>query len=542
MASDEVPVNPYANFNPATAYGPEPQRLERIRLGLRKRALSETFFFANNICGFDKLIPETHGPLCEFLDTCAATRRLIQMPRSHFKSTIVTICHKLKLVLIDPTLRILIVGDTGPNAQKHLAKIKNQVETNQLLRWLFPDRIWADTSKAPAWSKEALFFPTDADGSLANHGEPTLDEIGAGGEVVSRHYNIINADDLIGEDEYYSETEMSKKIDWFSGIESLFVPPMEDTLMDIPSTYWRTDDIYAFAEEFYGQKKAKVKTGPFSYQVGELAVFRRGAIEDGQPIFPPEKGGYSLDFYSRLREKNPERYAAQYANNPKSAENAYFKPEFLRFYEVRSEDGKVLSVQKENAVDIVDTRNLVRYSFCDPHAGGTNKFRGSRAAVITTAIDIRYPRIYVLEAWIRRAATNLIIDEIYRQNEQWEPEIFSIEANGLQKMLKYWIDERAEREKLPEVPYRPYIPKGGKDEDGRIKGLQPLFRAGQIYMNRGFTELLEEYASWPRGLKDGIDALSQGLHYWCSGDVVTDDEYAEYEEDMRRERSLVTGY
>lgn len=536
-------------FNPVAIYGGgSEERAERVRLGMRTRALSSTWYMAKVVCGYDKLIPDTHLPLCEFLDTCKASRRLIQMPRSHFKSTIVTIVHKLKLVLADPTLRILIVGDTGPNAQKHLAKIKNQIETNPLLRWLFPDRIWQDTGKAPSWSKEALFFPINQDGEPAHHGEPTFDAIGAGGAVVSRHYDVINADDLIGEDEYYSETEMSKKIDWFSGIESLFVPPAENKLMDIPSTYWRTDDIYAFAEEFYGKNQEPIQTGPFSYQKGELAVFRRGNIEDGQPIFPKEKGGFSLEFYSRLRESNPERYAAQYANNPKSSENAYFRPEYLRFYNLRDEEGKWLSLEIKDPItgslvySTVDTSVLPKFSFCDPHAGGTNKFRGSRAAVLTTAVDIRYPRIYIIDCWIKKSPTGGIIDEIFRQNDKWQPEIFSVEANGLQKMLKYWIDERTERDRRESVPYVPFIPQGDKDGERRIKGLQPLFRAGQIWMQRGFTELLEEYASWPRGLKDGLDALAQGLGYWSTGLEVSDEDYEAYEASVLRERGILTGY
>lgn len=525
--------------------GGSAERAERTRLAMRKRALENTWYFTKVICGFDKLVPETHGPLCKFLDTCTARVRLVQMPRSHFKSTITTICHKLKMALADPSLRFLIVGDTGPNAQKHLAKIKNLVESNQLIHWLFPDRIWDDTGRATSWSKEALFFPQDENGTLANHGEPTFDAIGAGGAVVSRHYNVIDADDLIGEDDAYSEAEMSRKIDWFSGIESLFVPPLSETLLDIPSTYWRTDDIYAFAEEFFGKGEKPVVTGPYSYQVGELAVFRRGNIEDGKPIFPEEKGGFPMSFYERLREKNPERYAAQYSNNPKSAENAYFRPEYIRYYEIRDEEGRVLGISNREGVrEVVDTQNLVRYSFCDPHAGGTNRFRGSRAAVITTAVDIRYPRIYILDAWIKRAPTNLIIDEIFRQNEKWQPEVFSIEANGLQKMLKYWIDERTEREpqKYPEVPYRPYIPRGDKDGERRIKGLQPLFRAGQIFGQHGFVELWEEYSSYPRGLKDGLDALAQGLDYWGTGLEQSDEDFERVEDEMREQRSALTGY
>ena len=523
---------------------------DRVKQGMRFRALTDTYYLASVIMGYRKLMPNTHGPMCTFLDTCKVNRRLIQMPRSHFKTVCVTIVHRTKEVLNDPSRRILIVGDTGTNAQKHLAKIKNQFENNRLIRFLFPDRVWEDISQAPVWSKESLYLPQDASGAVALHGEPTFDAIGAGGAAVSRHYDTVNADDLIAEDQYYSETEMSKTIDWFSNLEALFVPPLDDGLMDIPSTFWRTDDVYAYAEDFWGQGQEPVKTGPFSYQRGGIAVFRRGAVEDGEPIFPVVRdsngkaiNGFPLGFFERLREKNPERYAAQYANNPKSAENAYFQPGYLRYYEVRS--GGLITVDRGSGIiETIDTNTLQRFSMCDPHAGGTNRFRGSRAAVITTAVDPRFPRIYILDCWIKRAPTDKIIDEIFRQQKEWDPETFSIEANGLQKMLKYWIEERMERdpENSPEINYFPFIPKGDKDGARRIKGLQPMFKAGQIFMQRGFFELIEEYSAWPRGLKDGLDCLSQGLELWDVDLQSTEEELFAYEQELARGRSVVTGY
>lgn len=525
---------------------------QHVKEGMRFRALTDTYYLATVIMGYNKLVPNTHGPLCTFLDTCKVNRRLIQMPRSHFKTICVTVVHRTKEVLNDPSRRILIVGDTGPNAWKHLGKIKNQFEVNRLLKWLFPDRVWEDTSQAPKWSQESLFLPQDASGTPALHGEPTFDAIGAGGAVVSRHYDTINADDLIGEDEFFSEAEMSKKIEWFSNLEALFVPPLDETLMDIPSTYWRTDDVYAYAEDFYGRRATPVKTGPFSYQRGDIAVFRRGAVEDGIPIFPVQRdgkgkivNGYPLEFFERLREKNPERYAAQYANNPRSAENAYFQMGYLRYYEVRSDDGFLISVDRGSGiVEVIDCRGLIRISMCDPHAGGSNKFRGSRAAVITTAVDPRFPRIYILDCWIKRAPTDKIVDEIFRQQARWDPETFSVEANGLQKMLKYWLDERMERdpENCPQVNYKPFIPTGDKDGERRIKGLQPLFKAGQIWMQRGFFELIEEYSAWPRGLKDGLDCLAQGLGLWDVDLHSTEEELAAYEAEMEQMRNVATGY
>lgn len=523
-----------------------------IRDAMRFRGLTDSFYLATIVMGYDKLLPDTHGPLCGFMDSCKVNRRLIQMPRSHFKTVCCTVVKRTQEVLNTPWRRILIVGDTGPNAWKHLGKIKNQFEGNRLLRWLYPERVWADTAKAPKWSQESLYLPQDINGTPALHGEPTFDAIGAGGAVVSRHYDTINADDLIGEDEYFSEAEMSKKIDWFSNLEALFVPPLEDSLMDIPSTYWRTDDVYAYAEDFYGNGEQPVPTGPYSYQRGGIAVFRRGALEEGKAIFPIQRNadgkvinGYPVEFFHRLRDKNPERYAAQYANNPKSAENAYFRSEFLRYYGVASEDGRRIFIEHAGGIiEQVDTDSLIRISMCDPHAGGTNRFRGSRAAVITTAVDPRYPRIYILDCWIKRAPTDKIVDEIFRQQKHWQPDIFSIEANGMQKMLRYWIDERSERDPFtyPQIPYHPFIPAGDKDGERRIKGLQPYFKAGQIWLQRGFTELIEEYESWPRGLKDGLDCLSQGLPLWDTDIQTTEQELFAYEEQMRLMRSVATGY
>jgi predicted phage terminase large subunit-like protein len=460
-----------------------------------------------------------------------------QMPRSHFKTTITTICHRIKNVICDPTLRILIVGNTGTNAQTHLGKIKRHFERNQLFRWLYPEMVWEDVSQAAEWSKVRLFIPNDA-----AHGEPTFDTIGARGAAVSRHYDIINADDLIADDEATSEVEMDRTIEWASGIESLFVPPIEEGLLDIPSTFWSPTDVYSFFERFFGRGEDPIATGPYSYQRGDIAIFRRGAIEDGQPIFPE---AVTMEFLERLQNENPERYAAQYANNPYAAGLTDFKPEWNRFYKLHDIRGDLLLVQEPGSqvVELVKTSRLFIVSMCDPHAGGGNRFKSSRAAVLTTGVDVRTARVFLLEQWIKRAPTNEIVDEIIRQNNKWMPQVFSVESNGFQKMLKFWLEERVERDGHPDIPIFEYQPQGDKDSIRRIKGLQPLFRAGHIWMQSGFLELKEELAAYPRGLKDGLDALAQGLEHWNVGfDAVSSEEYDEYEQALQEMRSVATGY
>lgn len=547
MTKVHFPAKHETSAIPRTVYAIPPElrdSTEAVRQQMRRRALTSTWYLATMILGYTKLLPDTHGPLCTFLDTCTGRRRLIQMPRSHFKTTITTVAHRIRGLLNNPELRILIVGDTAPNARKHLKKIANHFEHNRLLRWLFPEKVWEDISAAPAWSQDQIYLPTES-GTPALHGEPTIDAIGAGGAAVSRHYDIINADDLIGEDEYFSSTEMDKKIDWFSGLEALFVPPVEEGLLDMPSTFWRVDDVYAFSESFFGHDQDAIHTGPFSYQRGELSVFRRGAVEGGKPIFP---GAFTMQYFQRLQEKNPERYAAQYANNPFAAGVAYFRPEYRKFYKVvvDRKDEWLGRIDHENGVvELINSHDGHVFSFCDPHAGGSTKrrFKGGRAAIITTLVQPAKERVVILDVWLKRAPTNEIIDELFRQNDKWNPEAFSIEANGLQKMLKYWIEERTEKDDRLPLPYVPYIPKGEKDGELRIKGLQPLFRAGQIWGQKEFVELWEEYQAWPRGTSDGLDALAQGLNYWNVGwDSTRTEEDNEVEDAIRRMRGVVCGY
>ncbi len=516
-----------------------------IRQQMRVRGENELFYLSTTILGFTRLTVKAHMPLCVFMDTCPTKRRMEQMPRSHFKTTIVTVAKRIQDMVKDPTLRILIVGDTEPNACKHLRKITTQYERNELFRWVYEDRMWEDArAQAPTWSRNAVIMKG---GEF--HGESSIDAIGARGAAVSRHYDIINADDLIGEEEYFSNTEMGKTIDWFSGIESLFIPPESSCQMDIPSTYWRTDDVYAFAEKFYGNNQEPVPTGPHSYLRGQLAVFRRANIEDGLPIFPKEEGGFSVEFYNRLRERNPERYAAQYANNPYQSGTNVFKEQYLRYYTWAVPDFTILYERPGGLVERVKVGNLRRIGLCDPHAGGTQSrsarfIGGSRAAVIMTGVDETTGRVYILDCWIKQKdQTDKIISEIIRQNEKWMPEVFSVEANGLQKMIKPWLMERIEREGRLDVPYTPYIPQGDKDGTRRIMGLQPMLRAGQIVLQAGFAELIEEFLVYPRGFKDGLDALAQGQQHWgVSFDDAEEAEVEAFEERMRSNRSVLTGY
>lgn len=500
-----------------------------LRERLAELGRRDLYYLTQGILGYDKLTPHTHGAFTKFCsetpkivtngETRLLRRRMIQMPRSHFKTTIATISHSIQLILNDPNVRILLVASSAANAERFLQEIKNHFVRNELFRWLYPDLIPQNTREY-SWNKQEMTVPRSV-----HWREPTIDTIGSKGDVQSRHYNWIKADDIIGEKELQSDAEMSKTIEWSSGLESLLVSPVTD-FIDYIGTRWRMDDVYAWVENFYAgtDKVTERSLGPYAIAKGELAIFRREALEDGKPIFPEQ---ISLEFLSRLMRENPERYAAQYANNPKAKGITTFNEGWLRYYNLHDvrEDGdiKEASVSWYDPVakreESVPIEALDRILLFDPAVAEHKK--SARNAMILCGVyeRARSPLVFILETRIGHYKPHTAVDHIFDLDRKWQPRLVSVERFGYQGSIKYWLQERAERDHLPYPNLVEYPPKGtgtsqlAKDE--RIKGLQPLFRNGQILMLDSMLELREEYLYYPRGtFRDALDALAQGLAYW----------------------------
>ena len=269
---------------------------DKVRLELAARGKEDLFFFVKGILGYDRLSPSIHGELCTFLmQTRGFLRRMIQMPRSHFKTTIVTIGSSMQDITLDPNIRILLVASSSTNAKRFLLEIQKHFIMNKMFRWLYTDIIPLEITKA-RWNADELEVPREV-----MFREPTIDTIGAKGAVASRHYNRIIGDDIIGEKELHSEIEMEKTIEWASGLESLLISPIEDRI-DFVGTRWRMNDVYAAVEQFYGHKNKPVEIGPHAIKVGEIIIYRREAMENGEAVFPEM---FSTEFFNRMLRENP---------------------------------------------------------------------------------------------------------------------------------------------------------------------------------------------------------------------------------------------
>lgn len=425
------------------------------------------------------------------------------MPRSHFKTTIATIGQTIWDIVKDPNVRILLVAQSAPNAERFLLEIQNHIIYNDMLRWLYPEIIPAEITKA-RWNAREIQVPR-----TVLFREPTVDSIGSRGAVESRHYDKIRADDIIGEKEFNSQSEMDKTIEWCSGLESLLVSPTYGYI-DFVGTRWRLNDVYAFVEKFYGGHDKPIDIGPYATKKAELAIFRREARENGEPIFPEL---FTNEFFERLMRENPHRYAAQYANNPQASGITLIEKEWLRYFHFAGPEEQVISFERPSSdtINTVKVPDLDRILVFDPAVSETKTACKNAMLVLGKYQD----DIFVLDHRIGHYTPDKAIDYLFELDEKWNLRLLSIEDVAFQKAIKYWMKQKAQLEGRYSPYVRPYKPGSQRSKDERIKGLQPLFRSGRIWYQEGYTDLIEETLAYTfvgrSPQRDALDAMAQLL-------------------------------
>lgn len=484
----------------APVSGGEPLRRKMAEEGRR-----DLYFLSKVILGYQDMTSHTHGALCKFLDSAMYQRRMVLMPRLCFKTTLATISHSIQLIINDPNISILLISDTETNAANFLEEIKQHFRYNELFRWCYPELVPENFNTAK-WSSTSIIIPRDIISRA-----PTVNAIGAFGGVESRHFRYIKADDLATEKSIHSDTEMDKLVDWAGGLESLLVDINEDHI-DFIGSRRKKGDIYEAMEKFYGRNSDVRPIGPHAELKGEIAVFSRGAIENGESIFPERM---SMGYLTRMRESYPERFWSQLANSPKGTGLNTFNIEWLRRY-TQTTDGKILAKHNGHVEELVDPWRMDRIIVYDPSVA--EKKINSQQAIHVLGKGKSQNR-YVLESIVGHYPPDEAVDILFELNKKWRPILVSIEKRGFQGWVKYWLDERAEMLGLPYLPVVPWPPEGSHKAEWskteHIRALQPMMRSGLLWVLDEHHELIEQVEFHPNVRHDdALDALVQALDIW----------------------------
>ncbi len=326
--------------------------------------------------------------------------------REHYKSTIITFGLTIQDILANhgdnPTGRwgrdgtepsFGIFSHTRPTAKKFLRQIKFELETNERLKALFPDVLYADPAKqAPKWSED--------DGLVvrrkSNPKEATIEAWGViDSQPTGAHFTVRIYDDVVEQKSVHTVDAMKRTTEAWALSLNLGA---RHGVARYPGTRYHLLDTYG----------EMIKRGA-------VKVRKHAATADGTPSGEP---------VFLTREENEEKrrnmgsyvYACQMLQDPQADNVQGFDASDMRFYQNRSADG------------------LNVYVLVDPASEKKKDSDYTSLFVIGLGPDRNY---YVLDM-VRdrlnlRERGQLVVDK----HREWKPRAVGYEKYGMQADIEY---------------------------------------------------------------------------------------------------------
>lgn len=389
---------------------------------------------------------------------------LLLAPRSHLKSTAVTVAYSLWRLTQNRNLRILILNEILGNGQNFLRQIKEHIVSNQKFR----NRFGAWDANASRWTESSIIIPRD---KILK--ESSISVCGVLGTVLSTHSDLVVLDDPVSDKNSFTQSQRAKLSTWF---RTVVLPMLEpDGQMVTIGTRWHHMDLYS-----------EVLTEPgFSHwhKIVQRAEWRDDSGKR-HILFPERYSEEKLDELKAMM--GTASYNAQMCNDPSGGSDSDFKLEWLKacYYDKLPEKLNVYM-----GVDLAMTK----------------KEEGSRFAICVVGVEPKGDT-YILATYRDRLDFTSQIQAIKRYIHIHEPMLTAIESNAYQQamiqMLR--VDEETKR-----LPIKGINTQGEKLR--RIKSMAPLFEGGCIRLPRGLDDFEEEYANFPKGSDDLLDSLFLSL-------------------------------
>ena len=491
----------------------------------RELALTDLFWFASYVLGYGERVPirEHAHRACRFverrtghpaLDT--ARYRKIMMPRETGKTTILTQSYVIQRLCGNPDLSILIANEKEQNAKDFLYAIKQQIESNKVLRALFPEVLPPDLNDT-VWSASRIIL-----NRKSARKEPSIFVIGVGGTVTGTHPDIIIVDDMISREAAENARAGSWQImhgvsRWVNQLDMLLNKNYEHAEITFVGTRWYFDDVYDHLDKAFGYGEAptvfnlrtKLPNGEIqiipAQRLGDLAVFTRSGIENGRPAFPEI---WSAERMAQSRIRDEVLFAANILNNPSDELTATFKVEWLQYYDWLDEQ-RIVYTDGAGAKKVLGIRDLDVLFFVDPGGFGVRQLEDrARAAIVVVGSDGTGSH-NVLDVYAERDTFLACIQQIVAWVTRYQPRKLVIERVGQQAAFIQLVREHLTRAGLSVTIDEE--PPGRMNKDIRILGLEPYFQRGEIRIGKGpnFHGFRTQYTQFPRtAQKDILDALA----------------------------------
>lgn len=401
-------------------------------------------------------------------------------PRGFGKSTCLNISRCILEILKNPNIRILIASKTDTNAVAFLSEIKQKLQRKALTDIFGPQQ-------GSPWNDGNIRVAT----RTSDNKEDTIETIGIGGALASKHYDLIIADDLIDEANSMTEGQREKILTWFLKVLDPTLEPHGE--MSIIGTRYNPEDLYGYLIVNVLHSKGEGGRIRRHYQVLpsllKIKGVGRGTRESKRyTSLWPEK--CSVEFLLKKRRiLGTIIFNTQYQNDVEAMKGKIFKIDWFKYFSLQS-------------INLSELKIFQGIDLAIKQSESADKF-----AHVTIGIHPRTKNIYVLDYF----------NEVTHYNDQkrvtkemfykYDPIRVAVEANGYQQAFLQDINTDDE---LASIRTTPLFTE--KDKTTRAWKLSAYFERGQVFFREGMNEFVEHLLQFPHGrYKDLFDALDNAI-------------------------------
>lgn len=361
--------------------------------------------------------------------------------REHFKSSLITYAGSIQEILNDPEITIGVFSHTKSIAEKFVAQVKREFESNAHLRHLYSDVCWLKPqSEAPVWSSKEFTVRRKS-----NPKEATMEAHGlVDGQPTSRHFGLLLYDDVVTRESVTTPEQIRKTTEAWE---------LSDNLGSGTRRKWMIGTRYHFGDT-YGDIIARGVVKERRYPATDTGR------ADGNPVL------LTQDEWDKKRKTQLSTLAAQMLQNPLSGKERTFEPTWLSRWEIRP---SVLNV----------------YIMADPSRGRT--LNSDRTAIAVVGIDNRGNK-YLLDGFCHRMTLSERWDSLKRLHRKWADMAgvgllrVGYERFGQQSDDEYFKERMQAENYHFAIEELAWPREGGASKQHRVERLQPDVQYGAFLL------------------------------------------------------------
>ena len=404
-------------------------------------------------------------------------------PRGFGKSTVGDVDYCITKILRDANIRIMIGSKTQTQAEAFLKEIRTHFEQNVDLLRIFGD--WKK-SKDNVWNDRE--FTVNRRTIIKK--EATVTALGASGAVISKHFDIIIGDDLVGLENARTERQRANLKEWF--YSSLFPTLEPDGEIHILGTRYNPLDLY----------EDLIKSGSYAVNIQQAI-----SVVDGKE-YSLWEDKFTLERLKQIRADSGKIiFNMQYQNDTELAKGKIFKAQYFKYYDEYKldYDFQTAKVCIKNSEGIDVWKKVRVYMGADLAISESENEKNDYFVLMMIGVD-EDNNVYVLEYIKERLSFNsqLTTTISYGRNKYPMVERVGVETNQYQKAL---AQELRRLSLLPVININTT-----KDKVTRAMRRSANFENGKVFFREGMDDLEECLLLFPEVDHDDLfDALDHAM-------------------------------